>query len=94
MNYYLFYTLFLLLNPLSLIFFALSFCLLHQFCCAVLLITLAVCTRPNFRRFVPLRFCVAKIWPGTRLIIFMLYSTVDPHLSEPTNSVVNIITCL
>ena len=31
------------------------------------LITLAVCTRPNFRRFVPLRFCVAKIWPGTRL---------------------------
>ena len=37
MNYYLFYTLFLLLNPLSLIFFALSFCLLHQFCCAVLL---------------------------------------------------------
>ena len=29
--------------------------------------TLAVCTRPNFRRFVPLRFCVAKIWPGTRL---------------------------
>ena len=31
------YTLFLLLNPLSLIFFALSFCLLHQFCCAVLL---------------------------------------------------------
>ena len=32
------------------------------------LITLAVCTRPNFRRFVPLRFCVAKIWPGTRLI--------------------------
>ena len=32
------------------------------------LITLAVCTRPNFRRFVPLRFCVAKIWPGTRLV--------------------------
>ena len=31
------------------------------------LITLAVCTRPNFRRCVPLRFCVAKIWPGTRL---------------------------
>ena len=30
--------------------------------------TLAVCTRPNFRRFVPLRFCVAKIWPGTRLL--------------------------
>ena len=33
------------------------------------LITLAVCTRPNFRRFVPLRFCVAKIWPGTRLVV-------------------------
>ena len=35
--------------------------------------TLAVCTRPNFRRFVPLRFCVAKIWPGTRLAYPILF---------------------
>ena len=40
------------------------------------LITLAVCTRPNFRRFVPLRFCVAKIWPGTRLVIYRVVHRV------------------
>ena len=41
------------------------------------LITLAVCTRPNFRRFVPLRFCVAKIWPGTRLLDSMMRRSVQ-----------------
>ena len=38
--------------------------------------TLAVCTRPNFRRYVPLRFCVAKIWPGTRLSLVKLKNTI------------------
>ena len=39
--------------------------------------TLAVCTRPNFHRFVPLRFCVAKIWPGTRLGSFGLAPIIN-----------------
>ena len=47
------------------------------------LITLAVCTRPNFRRFVPLRFCVAKIWPGTRLYCHTITLTTPSLLSHP-----------